>query len=452
MATEPAGTQTAADHYRSAFERLESGDGRQRPDWVNELRAHAMNRFGTSGFPSGRDERWRFTNFSGLFEKNYAIGSRLSGSAPDLGELPDGFGSWGGIRVVFVNGSYSPELSSSLKLKGGVIAGRLSTGIAEGIPSVGQYLARVEWPTDNPFAAFNTAFLNDGALLFVPDGTVVVEPIQFLYLTSDENADAVTLPRTLVILGENAEATVVEGYFGMGNADHWTNAVTESVVGDGARLSVYRIQLEGSNTYHTAATRSRQGRDSRYGFTTVEFGSLLSRHDIRAGLEGTGAECVLNGLLQVTDRQHVDQHTTIEHAKPHGSSREIFNGIFDGRSHGVFTGRILVQPGAQQTDAKQSSRNLLLSETARVDTQPQLEIFANDVKCTHGATVGPINDEAMFYLRSKGLTAAAARAMLTYGFGSEISNSILLDDLRGWVDATLQSRLNNETHERTVNQ
>jgi Fe-S cluster assembly protein SufD len=447
MATQPTGMEMAKDHYLSAFRQLALDDGRQGSEWVNKVRADAIKQFGDAGFPSGRDERWRFTNFAGLVEKNYTVGNGQTMAVP---ELPDGFGSWGASRIVFVNGIFSPELSSVQRLPDGVFAGRLSGAISEGIEPVSQNLARIERPSENPFAALNTAFLTDGTVLCVPDRVVVDEPIQFLYLTSDENAAAVTQPRNLVILGESAEATVVEGYFGFGNADHWTNVVTESVVGDGAQLHAYRIQLEGSNTYHTAATRSRQGRDSRYAFTTIEFGGLLSRHDIRAILDGTGAECLLNGLLQVSDKQHVDQHTTIEHAQPHGSSRESFNGIFDGRSHGVFTGRILVQHGAQQTDARQSSRNLLLSDTARVDTQPQLEIFANDVKCTHGATVGPIDDEAMFYLQSKGLTSDAARAMLTYGFGSEISSSILMDDLRGWVDAKLQSRLNDANRERKV--
>jgi len=275
----------------------------------------------------------------------------------------------------------------------------------------------------------------------VPDGVAVEEPIQLLHLTTEENAEVVTHARNLIILGDGAEATVVESYFGLGEADYWTNAATEINLGRGALLDSCRIQLEGSKAYHTAATRTRQGRDSRLCFTGVELGSLLSRHDIQAGLEGVGAECALYGLSHLQDRQHADQHTTIDHAKPHCSSRESFNGVFDGRSHGVFTGRILVRPGAQQTDAMQASRNLLLSKTAQVDTQPQLEIFADDVKCTHGATVGPIDDEAMFYVQSKGLTPDEARALLTYGFGKEILKSITVDSLRERMDVLFRSRL-----------
>jgi len=441
MSMETTAIQIARDHYLSDFESLAADDSWKGPEWFGEKRTRAIEQFGNTGFPSTRDERWRFTNFSGLVEKTFAVVDGRTAPTSSLGVAGTGLGWLGTSRVVFLNGKYSPELSSTLKLPDGVFAGRLSAAVREGIPQVEQNLARIEWPTDNPFAALNTAFIADGGVLCVPDGVVIDEPIQFLYLTNDENADVVTHPRNLIVMGQGAEATVVETYFGLGNTEHWTNAVTEIKLGDGAQLSSCRIQLEGSKTYHTATTHSRQSRNSRYAFTTIELGGRLSRHDVYAGLEGTGAECVLNGLSHLEDRQHVDQHTTIEHAQPHCSSRENFTGIFDGHSHGVFTGRVLVRPGAQQTDAMQASRNLLLAETARVDTQPQLEIFADDVKCTHGATVGPIDEKAMFYLQSKGLTTDAARAMLTYGFGREILNSIGVGELREWVDALLQLRL-----------
>ena len=445
MATETTAMRVARDHYLSDFESLVAENSANGPGWLAEVRSRAIEQFGNTGFPSARAERWRFTNFSKLIEKPFAIGNGRPASASNLDELRDGVGWWGDSRIVFLNGIYSSELSSTQTPPNGVFAGRLTSAVREGVPPVEQTLARIEWPTENPFAALNTAFLTDGGVLYVPDGVVVDEPIHFLYLTTDENADVVTHPRNLIIVEKGAEATVVESYFGFGDVNHWTNAVTEIQVGDGAQLNSCRIQLEGPNTYHTATTHSRQGRDSRYTFTTIELGSLLSRHDIQAGLEGAGAECALHGLSHLAGRQHVDQHTTIDHAQPHCSSRESFNGVFDGRSHGVFTGRILVRPGAQQTDAMQASRNLLLAETAHVDTQPQLEIFADDVKCTHGATVGPIDDEAMFYLQSKGLTMEAARAMLTYGFGSEILNSIEVDELRERMNALLRSRLERAT-------
>jgi len=441
MATETTTPQVATEHYLSEFGRLSAKDGRQGPKWLTEKRTQAIEQFGSTGFPTPRAERWRFTSFSKLIEKTFPVGNGRPVCEPDLEKLRNGVPWWGESRVVFLNGTFSPELSAMPKLPGGVFAGRLTGAVREDIAQMSQKLAQIEWPTESPFAALNTAFLADGGALFVPDMVVLDEPIHFLYLTTEEGADAVTHPRNLIVVGKGAEATVVESYHGLGEVDSWTNAVTEIVLDDGAHLSSCRIQAEGSKTYHTATTHSRQGRDSRYGFTTVELGGLLSRHDIQAGLEGPGADCALYGLAHLEGRQHVDQYTTIDHAQPHCNSRESFNGVFDGRSHGVFTGRILVRPGAQRTDAMQVSRNLLLAETAHVDTQPQLEIFADDVKCTHGATVGPIDKEAMFYLQSKGLTFAAARAMLTYGFGSEILNSIGIDSLREQMDTLLRSRL-----------
>lgn len=445
MAAETKTTEIARDHYLSEFERLAAADSWREPGWLTERRTSAIEQFGDTGFPSPRDERWRFTSFSKLLDKTFAYPNGQATSAPNLDGLRNSVGWWGESHIAFLNGTFSAELSSIPKLPNGVFAGRLSSALGAGITQVEQNMARIEWPTKSPFAALNTSFVTDGGVLWVPDGVVVDTPIHFLYLTTENNAEMVTHPRNLVVLGKDAEANVVESYFGLGDADYWTNAVTEVSVGDGARLSSCRIQLEGAKTHHTATTRSRQGRDSRYNATTIELGGLLSRHDIHAGLEGAGAECALYGLSYLTGRQHVDQHTTIDHAQPHCNSRESFNGVYDGRSHGVFTGQILVRPGAQQTDAMQASRNLLLAETAHVDTQPQLEIFADDVKCTHGATVGPIDDEAMFYLRSKGLTENAARSMLTYGFGSEILKSIRVDPLRERMDTLFRSSLERAT-------
>jgi Fe-S cluster assembly protein SufD len=290
----------------------------------------------------------------------------------------------------------------------------------------------------------NTAFFSEGGVLLVPDGVSVEKPMQFLYLTSDGKTDAVSHPRNLVIVGENAEATIVESYVGLGSGFTWTNSVTEIVLGNSARLKAHRVQQERADSFHTATTQSRQGRDSSLTFSTVDFGSSLSRHDINFQLNGTGASCSLHGLSHLKNRQHADNHTTIEHATPHCISVEHFNGIFDDNSHGVFTGRVLVKPDAQQTDAVQSSRSLLLSDTARADTQPQLEIFADDVKCTHGATVGSIDDEAIFYLRSKGISAGEARTLLTYGFAAEVIESIEVAGLRNHLEAVLRSRLGSE--------
>ncbi|MEK7667349.1 MAG: Fe-S cluster assembly protein SufD [Gemmatimonadota bacterium] len=249
----------------------------------------------------------------------------------------------------------------------------------------------------------------------------------------------VTHPRVLVVVERLARIVLVESYAGDGV--YWTNAVTELVVGDGARADLYRVQRESEHAYHVATTHTRQGRDSVVNLHPVSFGAALARHDITAVLDGEGARCVLNGLYLGRGSQHIDHHTVIDHAQPHGESHEYFNGVLDDRSRSVFAGRIIVRPGAQRTDSKQTNNNLLLSEEARADSQPQLEIYADDVKCTHGATLGPIDGKALFYLESRGLGSEEARALLTYGFGAEILERMDVPELRAQLDAIVRDRL-----------
>lgn len=435
------------EHYLSDFTDLISSDTTSLPDWLEEVRKRAIDRFVEVGFPSSHDEKWRFTNFARISEKHFATNNgHGSRSSPVTAE--DSLVGWRSpAQIVFIDGRYSPDLSSLQGLPEGAVAGNLAATIGDDATCLENNLARIADSSDSPFTALNTAFISEGALLFVPDGVRVDGPIQFLYLTSGTTDDALVHPRNVVVLGEGAEATVVERYVGLGNGNTWTNAVTEINAGNEAHIRVHRVQLEGMNTYHTATTQCSQGRDSSFTYSTVEFGGALSRHDINIQLNGTGAFCSLHGLSHLRGTQHADNHTTVEHAQPHCRSVEKFNGIYDDNSHGVFTGRVLVRPDAQQTDAIQSSRNLLLTDTARADTQPQLEIFADDVKCTHGATVGPIDDEALFYLRSKGLTADEARTMLTYGFAVEIIDTIGIAGLREQLETVLTSRLEKETRD-----
>jgi Fe-S cluster assembly protein SufD len=249
-----------------------------------------------------------------------------------------------------------------------------------------------------------------------------------------------------VVVEKSGRAVVEEVYLALADARYWTNAVTELVVGDGARLDHSRFQREGQSAFHIATTQSRQGRDSVLESCSVAFGGGLARHDIGALLDGSGASLTLNGLSVLKGRQHVDHHTVIDHAQPHCESHELFNGIFDDQSRGIFNGRIVVRPGAQRTDSKQTNNNLLLSAEARADSQPQLEIYADDVKCTHGATLGPLDDASMFYLRSRGIDVAAARRLLTYGFGADIVNRIRTPSIRQDLDRALADRLEQLPH------
>ena len=429
------------DAYVAEFGRLAANRRPPDSDWLRSVQTLAIEQFQSVGFPSARDERWRFTNLKPLVERRFGLGNgqRAGVSQADLNRHP----LVGAIQqcMVFVNGRYDPELSSVAGLPEGVVTLMIPAAVQSGINVVERHFGRVALVEENPFTALNTAFFADGALLWVPEGVVLEEPVQLLYVTDATAAGTVMHPRTLVVVGQGSALTVAIGHVGLAETEYWSNAVTELVVGENACARLLHVQLDSDSAFHTSTTCSVQARDSAYSFTTVALGGALVRHDVTASLDGTGAECTLHGLTQVRGAQHIDHHTTIVHERPHCTSREHFNGIFDGRARGVFTGRVVVRKGAQQTDAKQTNRNLLLAETARADSQPQLEIHADDVKCTHGATVGPIDEKAMFYLRSRGLPADVARNMLTYGFGVEILRQITVPELRDRLDKLLHARL-----------
>jgi Fe-S cluster assembly protein SufD len=251
----------------------------------------------------------------------------------------------------------------------------------------------------------------------------------------------VTHPRSLIVIERDARAAIVESYAGWDDAVYWTNAVTEIVAGDGARVDSYRVQAESERAYHIATTQSNQGAQSSVNLHTVAFGGGLARHDLRAVLDGPGAVGILNGLYLLRGRQHVDHHTLIDHARPHGESHEYFNGVLEASARSVFTGRIIVRPGAQRTDSKQTNNNLLLSSEARADSQPQLEIHADDVKCTHGSTTGPLDPRQLFYARSRGLDADEARRLLAYGFAAEILRRMDIGPLRERLEGIVRRRI-----------
>jgi Fe-S cluster assembly protein SufD len=306
---------------------------------------------------------------------------------------------------------------------------------------VQHHLGRVAPADDRPFASLNTAFLVDGGFVHVPAGVRMDEPVQFLYLTVPAGEPIVSHPRSLVVVDRSARCVIVETYAAYGDGQYFTNAVTELVVGDGGRLDHYRIQRENEQAYHVATTATIQGRDTVLNAHPVALGGALARHDISMVMNGENGYGLLNGLYILGGRQHADHHTTIDHAQPHCESHEYFNGVLDDRAHGVFNGRIIVRPGAQRTDSKQTNNNLVLSEDARADSQPQLEIYADDVKCTHGATLGPIDEKAMFYLKSRGIAPAEARSLLTYGFGAEIIDRMEIAPLQAQLDRLVRHRL-----------
>jgi Fe-S cluster assembly protein SufD len=418
------------------------------PEWLRELRSSAIETFSSTGFPTSRDERWRFTSMKRLSEAQFNLAGAEAPRVSKSDAEPYLLALGAEQRLVFVNGQYVEGLSSLGGLPADVVVGNLAACVRDHPEIVKQHLAKHLSAAENPFAALSTAFMADGAFVYVPRDVVMNEPIQLLFLTAPVDKPTVCHPRNLVVVGPGASATVVEKYIGLADGDYWTNCVTENTVDENGWLDVYRVQREGESAHHTATTHSYQSRNSHYALTTVELGSALSRHDIGSVLDGEGAESKLYGLTQLRGRQHVDHHTTIDHAKPNCNSWELFNGIYDEQSRGVFTGRIIVRPGAQQTDSKQTNNNLLLSESARADSQPQLEIYADDVKCTHGATLGPIDEKALFYFQSRGIEAEAARNLITYGFGVEILNQIRIRELREALDEVVHERLDHGAERR----
>jgi len=394
-------------HFLGAYKAFAANGASGAPPWLKEMRERAIARFAEVGFPTTRLEQWRFTNVQPISETPF----ELQRSSWELDPVP-----------------------------AGVTVSTLSATVATAPDFLQAHLGRYADVATSPFTALATAFLADGIVIRVAARTVVTDPIR-VRCRIPRNPRPMTHPRLLIVLEREARAAIVEAYEGDTGSVSLTNSVTEVVLEEGAQLDLCREQREGALSNHVAASHFHQARDSRLVFTTVALGAGLVRHDIHGVLDGSNAYLILNGLSVLSDRQHVDHHTTIDHAKPHCESHEYFNGVFDGESHGVFNGRIIVRPGAQRTDSKQTNNNLLLSRGARADSQPQLEIYADDVKCTHGSTVGPLDPTALFYLRSRGLGAAEARGLLTYGFGAEILDRIAVPGARQRLDSEIRARL-----------
>jgi len=405
------------------------------PDWLKDLREGGIARFHDLGFPNMKQEAWRFTSVAPIAEGSFELAHEPA-RIPTLDEIRPFLLLEAGYRLVFLDGFFQPSLSTpffdDVQSLAHVVSHRQDL--------VRQHLGKYAATQDRPFSALNTAFVSDGAFVHVPAKTNIPEPIQLLFLASGTKP-VVTHPRNLVVIEREARASIVETYAALGDHSYWTNAVTEIVVGDGARADHYRVQRESDRAYHVATSQSHQGRDSTLNLHFVAFGGALARHDIGAVLAGPGGTLILNGLYLLAGAQHADHHTTIDHAADHCESHEYFNGVLDDKSRGVFTGRIIVRPGAQKTDSKQTNNNLLLSGHAHADSQPQLEIYADDVKCTHGSTVGPLDPRALFYLRSRGVGEDEARRLLTYGFAAEILGRMEIAPLRAQLDAIVRGRL-----------
>jgi Fe-S cluster assembly protein SufD len=433
----------AVERYVEAYRAFAKNGASHGPTWLKQLRDGSIARFAELGFPTTKQEAWRFTSVAPIAETAFELAHPAS-RIPHLDTIQP-FLLGDGPRLVFVNGHFSPDLSSVTGLPGGVRVGSLARALETDAALVQAHLgkhAAFQRFVDRPFAALNTAFLRDGAFVHVPAQISVDTPIQLLFLAvPGPGGPLVAHPRNLIVVEREARVTVVETYAGLADGVYWTNAVTEIVAAQGARIDGYRVQRESERAYHVAVTEAHQGRDSTVHLHSVAFGGALNRHDLRGTLAGPGGSLILNGLYLLGGAQHADHHTAIDHAAPHCESHEYFNGVLDGESRGVFNGRIIVRPGAQKTDSKQTNNNLLLSSRAHADSQPQLEIYADDVKCTHGSTVGPLDPKALFYLQSRGVAEVDARRLLTYGFAAEILGRMGIAPLAAQLDRIVRARL-----------
>jgi len=410
------------------------------PDWLKDLREGGIARFHDLGFPNMKQEAWRFTSVAPIAEGSFEL-SKPPARVPTLEDIRPFLLLEAGYRLVFIDGFFQRSLSTPFFDD----VQSLAHVVTHRPDLVREHLGKYAATQDRPFSALNTAFVDEGAFVHVPAKATIEFPIQLLFLASGQQ-QVVIHPRNLVVVDREARTSIVETYAtlgggGGGGGVYWTNAVTEIVVGDGARVDYTRVQRESDRAYHVATTQSHQRRDSTLNLHFVAFGGKLARHDIGAVMAGPGGTLILNGLYLLDGAQHADHHTTIDHAADHCASHEYFNGVLDGKSRGVFTGRIIVRPGAQKTDSKQTNNNLLLSTDAHADSQPQLEIYADDVKCTHGSTVGPLDPRALFYLCSRGIGEQEARRLLTYGFAAEILGRMDVAPLRLQLDAIVRGRL-----------
>jgi Fe-S cluster assembly protein SufD len=420
----------APEKYLEIFDQLKSRMA-QEPRWLQSLRQEAFTRFAETGFPNTHDEDWRFTNVAAVAGTSF----ELAGLESIKKEQLESFGaSQFACCLVFVNGLFSQELSNVAMPPKGVTIGGLAAQLKNDAASVEQHLGRYLNVERDAFAALNTAFIEDGVYIHVPRGAVVEAPIYVLYVTVPGSAPTMNHPRNLIVAGENSQITIVEDYVSLGEGITFSNAATELVAGDSANVSHYMIVREGEQAYNFSTLRIQQGRHANVATHSLLLSGALVRNNVHPVLAGEGSECLINGLFMANGRQHMDNYMLVEHASPHCDSRQFYNGILNGQSHGVFHGRIIVHKDAQKTDAKQTNRNLLLSDDAQIDTKPQLEIYADDVKCTHGATIGRFDDNALFYLRSRGLAEAAARHVLLLAFANECLDRMNSPQLRDHLE------------------
>lgn len=435
-------------NYEQAFRAVAEASSKVEASWVRRLREGAFDRFEQLGFPTTADEEWKYTNVTpisrGTFEPVVEASRTSLAQEADLGAQlgPEALGS----RMTFINGIFNAGLSNLEQLPAGTVALDLAVALRshEHEAAIRANLARHADYNEEGFCALNTALFAGGAFLLIPKGQKVETPIHLLFLSEPAATPFAAFPRVLVIAEENSEATVIESYASVGGGVYFNNAVIEIAIGANAQLRHYKLQRESQDAFHIGNTQVDLGPHSSFNTTTITLGAQLSRQTIGVRMDHEGAECWVDGLYMVDGKQHTDTHSLIDHRQPHCTSHQLYKGILDGKSRAVFNGKVFVRPGAQQTDAMQTNKNMLLSNEARVDTKPQLEIFADDVKCAHGAAIGQLDEDELFYLQTRGMHREVARNLLTYGFAEEVIAKIGIESIKAQLDEAVLHRLHAE--------
>lgn len=423
--------------FRELFSRLAAT--RKEPAWLARLRDRGMQRFDELGFPTIHDEDWRFTNLAPIATREMHRAPEIALDASDL--APFVIEGLDPLRLVFVNGRFAPGLSQTRSLPEGVTVGSLAVAIARQDSVVEENLGRLADLASSAFTALGTALFEDGVFVHVPARAIVTQPIHAIFLTVPGSETPQVHPRSLIVAERESKVSVIEDHVSLGEGVAFTNALTEIVAGEGTHVRHSRLQRENMEAMSVLTLHSEQGRDSDFGSHSALLGGALVRNGIYPTLRGTGCTSLLNGIYVAVGAQHHDTNMRVRHAEPHCGSRQFYRGILDDRARGVFSGRIIVHEGAQKTDAKQTCMNLLLSDEAHVEAKPQLEIYADDVKCTHGATVGQIDEDALFYLQARGIDEVVARTLLFFAFANEVIDRMEIEPVRELLRSLVGERL-----------
>ncbi len=443
---------TPVEQYISEFANIKSSLPGPAIPWLETIRKQAIRSIDANGFPHPKHEEWKYTDISNIADTFF---SPIHGKTPTLvwKELSTlGLDFKDSYPVIFLDGRYTPLFSDSIKPPKGISIENLQQAFAINPESVQKHLVRFSDTGGNIFTDLNTAFMNDGAFIHLSKNTVMTQPIQLVFISTSQNEPAVSQPRNLIVLAEGAKASVVQRFISLNqSSDYLTNVVTEIYLDQHAQLEHLVIQEENLSTSHINTIRVQQNKQSRFVSQVFTLGGSLTRNNLDVELNAEDAECSLDGMFIGSGDQHIDNHTRVDHKKPSCTSRELYKGVLDSNARGVFNGKVYVHPDAQQTKAFQKNVNLLLSKNAEMDTKPQLEIYADDVSCSHGATVGQLDENAVFYLRSRGLDETMARELLIYSFAEEMIQKVRFEPLRDQLKNSLNIKLSGTGGREEIN-